>query len=143
MSTKGIFKIIIGPLFILITGCAGMNSHFDCPMKPGVMCASVDQVNRSVDQGNLGTESAANCKTCSSGSYQIKKINQFANAYPMNAINLGDPIRFGETVMRIWIAPYEDSNDDYYQPTIIYTVIKPGHWIGNPPHSINADGVVS
>jgi hypothetical protein len=38
----------------LLAGCAGLNSQFDCPMPPGVMCKSLDEVNRMVDQGKLG-----------------------------------------------------------------------------------------
>ena len=40
-------------VFILLTGCAEMNSQFDCPMKPGVRCESLDQVNARVDRGEI------------------------------------------------------------------------------------------
>jgi len=36
-----------------ISGCASMNSSFDCPMKAGHRCQSLDQVNASVDQGEF------------------------------------------------------------------------------------------
>jgi hypothetical protein len=42
----------------LLAGCAGLNSQFDCPMPPGVMCKSLDEVNKMVDQGKLGGSDA-------------------------------------------------------------------------------------
>ena len=50
-------------LFGLLSGCSSLNSEFDCPMKPGVMCQSLDQVNTMVDQGKLGaTPSCPQCE---------------------------------------------------------------------------------
>jgi hypothetical protein len=40
----------------LLPGCADLNSNFDCLMKPGVVCKSLDEVNSLVDQGKLGSD---------------------------------------------------------------------------------------
>ena len=37
----------------MLSGCGEFNSQFTCPMKPGVTCQSLDQVNTMVDQGKL------------------------------------------------------------------------------------------
>ena len=37
----------------MLSGCGEFNSQFTCPMKPGVTCQSLDQVNTLVDQGKL------------------------------------------------------------------------------------------
>ena len=37
----------------MLSGCGELNSQFTCPMKPGVTCQSLDQVNTMVDQGKL------------------------------------------------------------------------------------------
>ena len=52
----------------------------------------------------------------------------------------GDPVRYGETVLRVWIAPYQDKDGNYYQPVTLYTVVKGGHWIGAPVNAIDSDG---
>lgn len=127
----------------LLTGCAGLNSKFDCPMKPGVMCESLDKVNTQVDQGVLGGSEGSDCPTChahSASASQVSVNPNFRTPYPMAAMNPGDPVRYGETVMRIWFAPFEDKDGNYHQPNIIYTVIKPGHWIGQPVKAITGEG---
>ncbi len=134
------FVVLI--LMMNLSGCASLNSQFDCPMQPGVMCKSLDQVNKMVDQGKLGgpeseCSACSCCKTCSTPtcSVPVACCNP-VTPYPIAAINPGDPLRYGETVMRVWMAPFEDSHGNYYQPTVLYTVIKPGHWIGNPVKAI-------
>ncbi len=41
-------------MMIRKSGCAEADSKFDCPMKPGVSCSSLDQVNAKVDRGEIG-----------------------------------------------------------------------------------------
>jgi len=45
---------IILLLMLVLSGCAGMNPKFDCPMKPGIRCESLDQVNDRVNRGEIG-----------------------------------------------------------------------------------------
>lgn len=80
----------------LVTGCAEVNSQFDCPMKPGIRCESLDEINAHVNNGEIG------------------------------------PVRSKETVQHIWIAPFEDTAGNYHQANEVYTVAKPGAWMGNP-----------
>ncbi len=42
-----------------LMGCGELNSQFTCPMKPGVSCQSLDQVNTLVDQGKLAQSKPA------------------------------------------------------------------------------------
>ena len=39
------------------------------------------------------------------------------------------PIRTPAVVMRIWIAPWIDENDDLISPGYVYTEIEPRRWI--------------
>lgn len=41
---------------------------------------------------------------------------------------LGRPVREQAKVMRIWIAPYVDQNDDLHYPSYLYTEIQPRRW---------------
>ena len=117
----------------LLTGCAHLNSQFDCPMKPGVTCKSIDEINAMVDRGELIQ------KTKSTSPINTENVTAptFNSPYPIQAINPGKSLRYGETVMRVWVAPYEDDKGNFYQPSIFYTVIKSGHWIGSPVKAVN------
>ena len=46
-------KVLSIMLCLFLTGCMGINKKFDCPLKGGVTCKSVSQVNDLVDQGLL------------------------------------------------------------------------------------------
>ncbi len=111
-----------------LTGCTTMNSKFDCPMKSGIRCESLDQVNSRVDRGEMGHETWVNART-SSISYQNTN----------HALSKGEPIRMRETVLPIWIAPYEDTGGNYHEESEVFTIIKPGYWKGNPPKVISSN----
>ena len=51
----------------------------------------------------------------------------------------GEPVRFGETVQRVWIAPYEDASKNYHEPSYIYAVLDKSHWVGLPVKSVTSD----
>jgi len=127
-----IINLIILLQTILLTACSSLNSSFDCPMKPGVRCENLDQVNAQVDHGELG---ASNINTTSQHpSVQDMMNDKSPSSYKeVGYLQKGEPLRYDETVMRVWIAPYEDLSGNYHQESDIYSVVKPGHWIGYPP----------
>lgn len=46
-------KVFSMMLCFFLTGCMGINKKFDCPLKGGVTCKSVSEVNDLVDRGSL------------------------------------------------------------------------------------------
>ena len=123
-----------------LVGCSSsLNSAFDCPLTPGVVCKSLDQVNAAVNRGELGKDSCIG-KNCISNKSKNNRTttNIFSTPYPM-IMKTGEPLRYGERVIRVWIAPYEDDVGNYHQGTIINAVAKKGHWIANPPKVILED----
>lgn len=123
-------RFVILPALLMglaLSGCVSLNSSFDCPMKPGVHCKRIDQIDHMVDQGQLSGPGIKEARV------DIQDSNAIPTPYPMTAIHPGDPLRVQETVMRIWIAPYQDKVGNYYQPSYIYHVVKPGEWMGHPP----------
>lgn len=103
---------------VMLSGCGELNSQFTCPMKPGVTCQSLDQVNTMVDQGKLA---------------EAKPQQSTPSTEPMLTVNIRYSAEDGvtrspEQVMRLWIAPYQDSQGNYFSSTQVYHVIQPGHW---------------
>jgi conjugal transfer pilus assembly protein TraV len=97
-----------------LSGCGELNSQFTCPMKPGVTCQSLDQVNTMVDQGKLAQN-------------KIATIPHSTLAVDMH--NASDPVvRSPDNVMKLWIAPYQDTQGNYFSSTMAYHVIQPGNW---------------
>lgn len=123
-------KIVLYIGMTLLAGCSSLNSQFDCPMKPGVRCESIDSVNARVDRGELGqAEIKTSASTCCYAPIDYKPNSHFSKR---NYFSKGEPIRYAETVRRVWMAPYEDTAGNYHQESEIYTIAKPGHWIGYP-----------
>lgn len=112
-------------LAILLTSCSSMNSSFDCPNCAGVMCKSVDQINGMVDSGQIRGRTQASVENVSPTT-EFQPYSVTSGFYP------GAPLRYGETVQRIWIAPFEDTEKNYHQDSYMYAIIKDGHWIGSP-----------
>lgn len=106
---------------LLLSGCGELNSQFTCPMKPGVTCQSLDQVNTMVDEGKL-----AEAKPSATTSTEpVLTVNVSYSAHD-------SVTRSPEPVMRLWIAPYQDSQGNYFSSTQVYHVIQPGHWSTDP-----------
>lgn len=116
---------------LILGGCTTMNSSLDCPNQAGVNCKSLDQINRMVDTGQIRSRSDAHISTC------ISCVPQF-QPFPMSQYWAGSPIRYSETIQRIWIAPYEDTVGNYHQDSLIYSVMQGGHWMGRPVKTVQS-----
>lgn len=128
-KTKQITLSFILLFSVFLTGCSSMNSKFDCPNKPGVTCRSIDQVNDMVDRGVIGRDiSIRNIHTSKFYSiYPIKNNSNTASAF--NPTNLSpSPLRSGEQVVRVWVAPYQDVNSNYHNESTIYTIVHKSNW---------------
>lgn len=112
---KILMTLLLLPCLIL-TGCAKLNEEFDCPAPKGGSCKRMDQVYDMVN--GVGHESLA---------VAPKRNPLVTEGKP------GEPLRYGEGVMRLWIAPYEDTDGNYHQANRVYSVVQEGHWIQNPP----------
>lgn len=120
--------IVLVAMAFILSGCAGLNSNFSCSKKPGVMCSSLDQVNTMVDQGKIGAPSNDNM---TSSKTSLKNLPTDFTSYSLNTTQPDNPLRYPETLMRIWVAPYEDDSGNYHGSSTLYTVAKKGQWISN------------
>src|SRR2546429_294281 len=121
---------------MMLTGCADMNSKFDCSMRPGVRCESLDSVNAKVESGEIGHDGdLIRQSAVEHPASNVKKVSIFsdANFYQRR------PLRYGETVQRIWMAPFEDTSGNYHQESYVYTIVRPSHWIGYPVKTMNEE----
>jgi conjugal transfer pilus assembly protein TraV len=120
-------KLILIFMFIsaILTGCSSMNSGFDCPNKPGVNCRSLGQVNDMIDSGALDKDVTKDAHT---PKFDITKSN-------IDRENPFRVLRSGEQVIRIWIAPYQDVQNNYHNASTLYTVVNKSNW--DVPKEIN------
>lgn len=138
----------IGVLLTGITGCSALNigsPEYGCPGMPdGVQCMSTSDVYASTENGQVprpmtpkeaknknsqkesGKNEQVEQETASSinGSGDVVIDNYVSPRIPNRPI----PIRTPAEVMRIWVAPWEDTNGDLIVTGYIYTEIEPRRW---------------
>lgn len=78
---------------VFLTGCTTLNDSFDCPAPKGGSCKRMDQV------------------------YAMVNGHESLQAAPRKNPLM---IKGKEGVMRLWMAPYEDTDGNYHQANSIY-----------------------
>ena len=114
--------ILFMPILATLAGCASSltgidgDNRFACKAPDGITCASLSGVYANAVANNLpGTPKEGRAKL-------------LAAASTGQAPTAGTPLRSPAQVMRIWIAPWEDSDGDLHDQSYLYVVANPGHW---------------
>ncbi len=117
-----------------LTGCASTlsgldgGSRFACKAPDGVTCSSLSGVYANAVADNLPALR------------KQEKVEQAHNQAPIpipkqekgivgSAPSSGDPIRAQAKVLRIWVAPWEDSEGDLHDQAYLYVMADPGRWV--------------
>ena len=117
--------LIASVLALALGGCAGTltgmdgESKFSCKAPDGVTCSSLSGV-----YANAGLRKDAK------GDPTVRPA---AKESPDGTItgqvaSSGDPLRTQARVLRIWIAPWEDTEGDLHDQSYIYVVANAGRW---------------
>lgn len=112
-----------------LTGCASMSgldseSQFACKAPPGVTCSSLSGVYANAIANNLPALRDEN-RDAQGAAEQDALTSRIVGRAP----SAGDPIRTPPRILRIWIAPWEDSEGDLHDQSYIYVVADPGRWV--------------
>lgn len=126
-----------------VTGCTNMSglggtSDFQCKAPEGIPCQSVSGVHYNERAGNLPAQRAAMGHSAEVGepgrprSYlggpadASRAAQASGEAVPAPALGA---IRSDPTVIRIWLAPWEDADGDLNDESRIYLQIDSGRWL--------------
>lgn len=95
-------NIILITATVLLTqaGCTSMNSSFSCPIKSGLSCESLDEVNAMVDASQVTV-----IKTSTSSKHRYSRR-------PLDKANLK------HKKLRVWVAPFEDESGTHSAHTV-------------------------
>ena len=52
----------------------------------------------------------------------------------MQAPSSGEPIRSQPTLLRLWLAPWEDADGDLHDQSYVYVMADPGRWLIEHQH---------
>ena len=115
---------LLGLSALLSTGCATQYGCKGMPDDP--KCLSTTEAYQVTDKA-LPEQPKANAAVQSSVSGS--KISQPPQQQPVPKIDDPTPIRTPAQVMRIWIAPWEDSEGDLMVSNYVYTELEPRRWM--------------
>jgi conjugal transfer pilus assembly protein TraV len=116
-----------------LTGCAGTlsgldgGSRFACKAPDGVTCSSLSGVYANAVADNLPALRKQEKPEQSNNPSPIPATKQ--GGIVGNAPSSGEPIRAQAKVLRIWVAPWEDSEGDFHDQAYLYVMADPGRWV--------------
>lgn len=163
-TVKPLLKSFVLASLLLGTGCASWvgvgESNFKCSGENNEECKSAREVYELTHDGQIpdlgrtkktqqakdGTAEQAsstqeNATTTSTATANQKEIRQSETDPVVDnyvAPRLPDrpiPVRTPAHVMRIWVAPWEDTNGDLITNGYVYTEIEPRRWVIGKPES--------
>lgn len=119
-KSSGIKSFMVPMISILLSGCMGMGSKFDCNVESGGKCAPMHHINQMASYGVFAERS-----------YKSGELMLTKNKYSESKQQTYEvaPMRSSEKIQEIWLAPYEDSNGYYHNGSSIYAVVKKGKWL--------------
>ena len=122
-------------LALFLSACSGVNDHFQCGTETSNTCMNVKDVNKQVNNGEISTSPEGGPAKESPQKMTLSFTSEKME-YP-SAVNIyGKPMRWGETVHGIWIAPFEDRDGNYHAAQRVYVVTSTSHWLKNPPQEL-------
>jgi conjugal transfer pilus assembly protein TraV len=134
----------VGLCALITSGCSTFNSGFECDKVGGVKgCISMSEVHEQSQFGNAGSlmanQSAANHQVTTSN--QTTSLTHSTLGTPITSPLVGQPVRQGDRIQKITLFDYIDSDGNYHEPSIVYTVLKGSRWINHSVSAVQAMGV--
>jgi conjugal transfer pilus assembly protein TraV len=110
-----------------LNGVTGSSDKFGCKAPDGVSCNSVSGTYANAQANNLPSQRSASSST---GHVKTAEQREMTADYStsMPVVLPGMPIRSDQRTMRVWIAPWVDSEGDLHDQTYLYLVVDPGKW---------------
>lgn len=114
------------PLFFL-SACSTASESFDSEATLGVGSKSISQVNKMLDRGEIKSVTTDDTKTNIAPVVSLAPLTQ---ANPEKIVLSDDAViyRQPEQVLRVWIAPFQDQSGNFYEASVVHTLLRPSFW---------------
>lgn len=146
---------LIGTLAVIaaLSGCStnysglDADTKFACKAPDGVTCMSVSGIYANAKASNLPglrkrEDSQSTEKTNQAAGDRVVQLNYNApentvalagptektSPKSMGAPNSGPPLRTPERILRVWLAPFEDQDNDLHDQKYFYVTVNSGSW---------------
>lgn len=131
MRTPGAGLLLGAMSMAVLAGCSSLSGYdakdsFTCKAPDGVMCSSMTGIDANAQQDNLPGQRLHSpggvARRDPSGSETIRE------AAMTRPIHSGTPIRSTPRILRVWFAPWEDSDGDLHDQSYVYLPVDTGKW---------------
>ncbi|MCF6768418.1 type IV conjugative transfer system lipoprotein TraV [Thiotrichales bacterium 19S11-10] len=141
---KRIKLLALFTLAITLSGCASMFSDdARCPFTEQGGCQSVDQVNQMISEGRFSAngeyvedEKKPLDVDSDNRSIQQKSYHVAWSGFNSPTPYSGQPLRTEEIDARLWVAPWQDEDNNYHGSSYITFVVEESHWSSLPQKEI-------
>lgn len=117
-------NLLLLAICLTLSSCAILSNDTGCKKIGGIKgCVSLDEVNTLSETGKLPDQVTPMQKNT-----HPMQLKSYTNMVP----DLGQPVRQGDHIQQVMIFPYQDSEGNYHEASIIYTILKSAHWIDHP-----------
>lgn len=123
--TKFIMPLLAG--VVLLTGCAGAKSDFECNATSSDNCMTIDAANNMARQ-------KAKSATVKPGVALLPALATPAGTdihltrSQQGRSFLRFSVRKPEATAKVWIAPWVDGQDNFHEPGLLSFVVRSGEW---------------
>ena len=114
-----------------LAGCAstlsglGGSDKYACKAPEGVLCTSVAGVYANSVENNLPSQ-----RIEKRPSESATKTTSPTRIVPtQKPLSDGAALRSSSRILRLWVAPWEDSDGDLHEQSFMYVVVDPGRWL--------------
>jgi len=115
-----------------LAGCGNMSGldakdTFSCKAPDGVLCESMTGIYANAQQNNLPGQRVTH--KGSESELSRAKVAEPATGVLTKPIYSGTPIRSAPLVLRVWFAPWEDTDGDLHDQSYVYLPVDNGRWL--------------
>jgi len=123
-------KCTLGLGCALMAGCgnlSGLDSKdsFACKAPDGVLCASMTGIYSNAQQSNLPGQRVHPDTASEKLGMPVSEQPSWTMTQPLQT---GAPIRSAPRILRVWFAPWEDSDGDLHDQSYVYLSVDAGKW---------------
>lgn len=115
---------------VALSGCSSMSgfdakSEFACKAPDGILCESMSGIYANAQAKNLPGQ-----RVNARGEAPVELSQAKASSNVMTKpIYSGTPIRSAPRLLRVWFAPWEDTDGDLHDQSYVYLPVDSGRWL--------------
>ncbi|MEN9905308.1 MAG: hypothetical protein RLZZ555_1873 [Pseudomonadota bacterium] len=118
---------------LALSACSSMSgydakSSFACKAPDGILCESMSGIYANARANNLPGQ-RVNGYEGKVGDVAELSRTKAGGSVMTRSIESGTPIRSAPRVLRVWFAPWEDSDGDLHDQSHVYLTVDSGRWL--------------